>query len=286
MFPFTLSRKKEPVYGNTSQQRLYGFSGAAISDIGCTRANNEDNFVFGKNINYECADHCLINVAFSHFSNDWHVACVLDGMGGGEMGEVASSNTAKILLDNLSHIEHAQAKTEVDLILRKVFLEANNQILSLQKEYQILGTTATVLCTNGTEFKVYYLGDSRAYWMRGRELLQITKDQTLAQVKIDAGIYREGDPLTELDKHKLTDYIGRDKSREHLKPEESPWFPIQKGDKILLCSDGLTNMCPNDVLSRILYENASASEAASRMVSTAKANGGTDNITCVVIHFS
>lgn len=263
-----------------------GFSGAARSDIGCVRSNNEDNYVFGKYMNHDSAEHSEIACSFAKVSGEWHFAGVFDGMGGGEMGELAAHDTAEIFLKAFDGLTESQSKTEVDLILRKAFLEANNRIVSLQKEYKIFGTTGTVLCTNGAEFKIYHLGDSRAYLVHEDELIQITKDQTLAQMKMEVGMYREDDPSAEADKHKLTEYIGRDWTKENLKPVESRWLSVRRNDRILLCSDGLYDMCADDVISGILRKNTSVAEIASELVNTAKANGGEDNITCVVILFS
>lgn len=284
MFPFGAYRKKEPLCD--AQPVIGGFSGAVISDVGCVRKNNEDNFVFWKNRNRDSVDRCRIEVSFSDWSEgEWHLACVFDGMGGGERGEVASNIAAEVFLDALKGLETSQTGAEVDLILRKAFLEANNRILSLREECPILGTTATVFCSNGRQFKLYHLGDSRAYLGREGALLQLTKDQTLAQMKIDAGIYREDDPLAQGDKHKLTEFIGRDRTKENLKPEESPWFSVQKGDRILLCSDGLTNLCRAEEIAGTLFDAPTPVEAVSKLVCAAKEKGGTDNITCIALFF-
>ncbi len=285
MFPFGSYRKKELLYDSNAQPVICGFSGAVISDVGCVRKNNEDNFIFGRNRNRDSVDRCKIEVSFSELSEEWHMACVFDGMGGGERGEVASNIAAEVFLDALNGLAKSQTRAEVDLLLHKAFLEANNRIISLRNEYPILGTTATVFCSNDTEFKVYHLGDSRAYLARKGELLQLTKDQTLAQMKIDAGIYREDDPLAQGDKHKLTEFIGRDRTRENLRPEESHWFSVQKGDRILLCSDGLTNLCREEGIAGIIFEASTPVEAVSRLVSAAKEKGGTDNITCIALFF-
>lgn len=171
MFSFGLYRKKEQPYDSNAQSVIFGFSGAVISDIGCMRARNEDNFVFERNMNWDSADRCKMDISFSKVSNEWHVACIFDGMGGGERGEVASKNAAEVFLDNLNCLAKSQTKAEVDLTLRKAFLEANNRILTLRNEYPIQGTTATVFCSNGTEFKIYYLGDTRAYLARGENVV-------------------------------------------------------------------------------------------------------------------
>lgn len=267
-------------------KKRFRFSGSVVSDVGSVRANNEDNYVLGQYINHNSADYSETSVSFSDTSGDWQFAGVFDGMGGGEMGELASRDTAAIFLAAFRRISEAQSKAEVDLTIRSAFLEANNRIVALQKEYRVFGTTGTVLCSNGLEFKLYHLGDSRAYLVRGDELLQLTKDQTLAQMKLEVGMYNEDDPAAEADKHKLTEYIGRDWTKENLNPVESLWLPIESGDHILLCSDGLYDMCSNEEIAEILWRNESTGDKAVQLVRAAVSHGGEDNVTCIVVAFT
>lgn len=301
MFKFSINRKRTPakVSGSTTilsnrekireeqvEKSGFRFAGAVVSDVGCVRSNNEDNYVLGRYMNVNSSDHSEVSVSFSDASGAWQFAGVFDGMGGGEMGELASRDTAAIFLEAFDRLNSLPSKTEVDLCIRKAFLEANNRIIALQKEYKIFGTTGTVLCTNGVEFKIYHLGDSRAYLVRENELLQLTKDQTLAQMKLEVGMYREDDPAAEADKHKLTEYIGRDWTRENIKPVESRWIPIQAGDCVLLCSDGLYDMCENEEIASILCGNGNIEEKTAFLVQKAISEGGEDNITCLVVSFT
>ena len=268
------------------EKPLYKFSGTVVSDVGCIRTNNEDNYILGKYMNTNSSDHSEVSVSFSDGAGEWQFAGVFDGMGGGEMGELASRDTAIIFLEAVARLGDAPSKTEVDLCLRKAFLQANNRIVDLQKEYKIFGTTGTVLCSNGVEFKLYHLGDSRAYLVRDDELLQLTKDQTLAQMKLEVGMYQEDDPAAEADKHKLTEYIGRDWTRENIKPVESLWIPIEKGDCVLLCSDGLYDMCANEEIAKILWGGDAIKSKVTSLVDKARDRGGEDNITCVLVEFT
>lgn len=300
MLLFNLKRRKERIRtvpprdaefweksgGGLSAKTDCSFCGAAVSDVGCARKNNEDNYILANNMNCDSSEHSAITVSNMKLAGVWQLTGVFDGMGGGELGELASRETARIFLKADGELSDCHSKTEADSIVRKAFLEANNRIVLLQKEYNIFGTTGTVLCTNGEEFKIYHLGDSRAYLKHADKLIQITEDQTLAQMKKEAGIYREDDPSAEADKHKLTEYIGRDWTKEHIRPVESLWMPVRKKDCILLCSDGLYDMCDEDGISGILRGNASVAEMASELVNAAKANGGEDNITCIVVLFS
>lgn len=262
------------------------FSGSAISDIGCVRSTNEDNYVICKHMNTDLKEHSEASVSFPETFGEWIFAGVFDGMGGGEMGELAAHDTAEIFLKAFWEIDKDMPKAGVDSIMRKAFLQANNRIIDLQQKYRVYGTTGTIVGSNGFVFKIYYLGDSRAYLFRGNDLFQLTKDQTLAQMKIDSGIYREDDPATVADKHKLTEYIGRDRTRENIKPIESQWIPIQSGDYIFLCSDGLYDMCTDVEIADVLRKDMVIKEKCAMLINKAREHGGEDNITGVLMLFS
>ena len=170
---------------------------------------------------------------------------------------------------------------QIDSTMRQAFLDANNKIIDLQKQHQVFGTTGTVAVTNGDLIKIYHLGDSRAYLMRNRELSQLTRDQTLAQMKMDVGIYQPDAPGAEAEKHQLTEYIGKDPTKQYLRPLESDWFSLQSGDGILLCSDGLYDMCSDLQIGDLLASDASPSEKAKALTAAALSAGGSDNVTCI-----
>lgn len=262
-----------------------GFRGSVISDIGCVRLTNEDNYTIFKNMNADLKEHSEASVFFPKASGEWRFAGVFDGMGGGEMGELAAHDTAEIFQKAFCRISKDLPKAEVDSIMRKTFLDANNRIIDLQQKYSVFGTTGTVIGSNGFDFKIYHMGDSRAYLFRENELFQITKDQTLAQMKIDSGIYRPDDPAADVDKHKLTEYIGRDWTRENLRPVESQWIPIQPDDNILICSDGLYDMCTDEEITEILRKDATVEEKCAMLINKAREHGGDDNITSMLILF-
>lgn len=260
------------------------FSAAVVSDIGRLRGNNEDNYILDTHMNPGCADHS--EAALSGAKGIWHLAGVFDGMGGGEAGELASTGAAELFLQAFSAFGAETCKAGVDAALRRAFLQANNNIIDLQQTYQIYGTTGTVLCSDAREFKLYHLGDSRAYLFREGQLFQLTKDQTLAQLKLETGLYTRDDPRFEAEKHKLTEYIGRDWTKENLKPVESIWNQILPGDRILLCSDGLYDFCTDEMITEILRNDSTITDQAAALVAAANENGGEDNITCILISFN
>lgn len=261
------------------------FAGSAISHIGCIRPNNEDNYILGGHFNHNLADYSAISASSKDDFRQWKTAGVFDGMGGGEYGEIASCLTAKIFLEAANKLSGKIEPSGVDQILREAFLAANNEIVKLQKQNLVYGTTGTILCTDGRNVKIYHLGDSRAYLIRGFEFLQLTKDHTLAQLKRDTGVYLSGDSEVESDRHKLTNYIGKDASCTHLKPTESQWIPLEAGDKILLCSDGLCDLCGENEMKEALSVEGHIEETCKRLIGMALERGGQDNITCVLLSF-
>lgn len=276
----------------TEQLKVYGegefvLTGCVVSDVGLVRTNNEDNFLLGVRMNDIADKHLQAEIALAQTESEmWHLFCVFDGMGGGEKGEVASSIASKMFQKVSVCLKDYTTKTEIDTVLRRTFLDSNNEIVLLQQKFKIYGTTGTVLCTNGIDFKIYHLGDSRAYLLRDGQLFQLTRDQTLAQMKIDVGLYDENDPQAEAERHKLTEYIGRDWTKENLRPVESEWMKFQPNDRMLLCSDGLYDMCTDVDIIEILKTAPSANEASATLVDTAISKGGEDNITCLVLVLS
>lgn len=279
-FRRNIEKKAEPKSG-------CGFEGYVVSDVGSVRSNNEDNYVIDTYMNLSDGDRSECGlVAPKGGKNGWHLAGVFDGMGGGEKGEVAAHETAEIFLDTFRGFRRGVSTALVEQNLRAAFLQANNRIVDLQQQDRVFGTTGTVVATDGQNMKIFHLGDSRAYLLRNGELFQLTRDQTLAQMKLDAGLYEPNDPRVEVDKHKLTEYIGRDWTRENLRPVEGQWMPVEPKDRLLLCSDGLYDMCSDRQIADFLRSDLEENQIARELVKAAIENGGMDNITCIVVTFS
>ena len=259
------------------------FYGAAVSDRGLQRENNEDNYILDGIINPDFAESS--RAASKDSDAHWHMAGVFDGMGGGEAGELAALHCARAFQESFNKLRAVSTREQVDFWMRQSFREANNAIVKLRKQCRIFGTTATVMCTDGAAFKIYHLGDSRAYLARERALLQLTSDQTLAQLKLDAGICLPGDPCLEKDSHKLTEFVGRDRTGQGLLPVESRWIPIQSGDGLLLCSDGLYGMCGEETIAACFFAEEDCGKRADALLRCGLSGGGADNITCVAVSF-
>lgn len=275
--------RQAPAYAPRKQH--FRFDGCVMSDVGLMRPNNEDNYVLDGYINIapNAAPRHMAALTAGAADPGWHIAGVFDGIGGGENGELAAHTAAEIFSQAWLTVDAQLQKDDMDLLIRQCFLRANNQIVCIRKSHKSCGTTGTVLCTNGSAFKLYHLGDSRAYLFRDGELFQLTRDQTLAQLKIDTGIYTASAPQARAEQHILTEFIGRDQTMENMHPVESQWISIQENDRLLLCSDGLYEMCGNPQIASILASTPSAKEAAEKLTDAAILCGGTDNITCLVI---
>lgn len=256
--------------------------GYVVSHVGKVRGNNEDNYCLGAEMNRSSADHSESSLSLS---DSWQLAAVFDGMGGGEIGELASLTAAEIFREAGESLGSA-SKTQVDQVMRQAYQTANNRVNDLRQFYRVYGTTGTAVCTDGRELKVYHLGDSRCCLLRAGELFRLTVDQTLAQMRLEAGTYSQEDPEVQADKHKLTEYIGRDRTREHLKPTEGGWIPLHRGDRVLLCSDGLYDMCDEEQIRTLLSQQGDSRTLAAALTDAALENGGRDNITCLVLVFN
>ena len=283
MFLFKRKSKKTDCRNAHSKHRCWTLSGTAICDVGVLRGNNEDNFILGKQINENCSNLCETTI--ENVDIPWFFAGVFDGMGGGEKGEIAALTAAQVFRDVSAHLSKDVTDFDVVNALRTAFLDSNNQIVDMQ-DTRIYGTTGTVLAIGTTSCKVFHLGDSRAYLYRDDQLFPLTRDQTLSQIKIDTGLYLPNDPQIEADKHKLTEYIGKDRTKKHLRPVESEWISIENRDILLLCSDGLYDMCSDQNLLEILRQNSTIQVKAKKLIRAALEAGGHDNVTCILLEFS
>ncbi|MBQ6986383.1 MAG: serine/threonine-protein phosphatase [Oscillibacter sp.] len=257
----------------------YPLEAALLSETGLRRPNNEDNFLLNREINETSGPSAEIQEVRLRKSA-WHCCAVFDGMGGGEFGELAALLSARAFRDFPPR--GGLSPGDVQRLAREAFQNANRAVLE-QKLDGMYGSTGTALYTDGRLFKIFHLGDSRAYLFRDGTLTRLTKDQTLAAVKAEDGIYAPGDPLYEQEKRLLWAYIGCDVSMKALKPLETPWEEIRPGDVVLLCSDGLYDMCGDAEISEILRASGNAWDAVRRLTDAAKQNGGEDNITCLAI---
>jgi protein phosphatase len=257
-----------------------------MSDMGRVRKNNEDNFVVCNlttgevGVSPSLREHDLGSLG--------SLFMVADGMGGEASGEVASQLAAttvpKRLYDNLKSLGTASEANFV--ILLREAIEYANQII-FQKAlanpaYRGMGTTTTAATLFGQHLFIGQVGDSRCYLIRNKQITQLTHDQTFLNYLKDIGAELPADPEKDSRKSILTQAVG---SSETLDVKVT-YIRVCQGDRILLCSDGLYNMVPEaDLLEKAGLGDA-LSDNCQALIEKANANGGTDNITVILVEFS
>jgi protein phosphatase len=230
------------------------FRAAGRSDVGLVRNNNEDSGFIGK-----------------------HFLLVADGMGGHAAGELASSTTVAIVAqvdNNKDKLEDLESKLiEIPKVITKELKNAINKDSSRAG----MGTTLTAAVIQENQLKVSHVGDSRAYLVRNKQISRITKDQTYIQSLIDNNEITESEAKNHPQRSLLLQAI--DGITESIPVITS--IEILENDKILLCSDGLTNVVTDEEILEIVNQFDYVG-AVSALIEKALENGGPDNITVIV----
>lgn len=227
---------------------------AARSDVGLLRNGNED----------------------SGYASS-HLLVVADGMGGAAAGEVASS-VAVAALASLDDDEPSGDLLEVFADAVRRIEDQLGGLVDAEPGLRGMGTTLTAVVRAEGRLGLVHVGDSRGYLMRAGTLERITRDHTLVQTLIDAGRLTEQEATTHPQRNVLTRVLdGAHPTEADLSIRE-----IKVGDRILLCSDGLSGLVSADTIAASLLANDDPQDAVDELVDLALRAGGPDNITCVV----
>jgi PPM family protein phosphatase len=266
----------------------------AISHQGHVRENNEDSYLvmrFGRSL-----ENLLTNIDpglldQSYFMTGYGML-VADGMGGMAGGEVASrlalTKLIELIVNTSDWTLALKREQDVTTVLERMterFLEIDDILRKEAKSDHTLrgmGTTLTVAGAIGNDLIIGHVGDSRAYLLRGNSFEQLTTDHTLAQALIDAGVASRDDPASRSMRHVLTAAVGS--LGDQIDPQVRR-FQLCAGDRLLLCTDGLTEAVEDEEIAQVLRESKSAQTACQNLQDLALAAGGTDNITVVLAHF-
>ena len=226
------------------------------SKIGLVRKVNEDSY---------------------YISADQDVLAVADGMGGYVGGEIASKTAVKAIayyFDNYTFTAPVQ--------LEKAVQYANSCILSktmIDPSLKGMGTTVSLVTLSGERAFLAHVGDSRIYLYHDHELQQISKDHTIVQVLMEKGKITEEEAKDHPKRHVLTRAVGVDRNLL----VDSGIFQIQHGDRLLLCSDGLTSFVSQEELCEALGNTAlSEREIINTLFDRVYENGAKDNVTAVL----
>jgi serine/threonine protein phosphatase PrpC len=228
-----------------------------VTDAGKVRQNNEDALLIG-----DGEDETLFVVA--------------DGIGGFEAGEVASSLAVEVLKD-----------LRPDRPFKSAIAEANRRILAAGRTDEKLsgmGTTVVAIRFGGTQqeplAEVAHVGDSRAYLVRGGEMNPITEDHSLVAELVRSGDLTRDQAAEHPQKNLITRALGADEDVA----VDTTVLPIEAGDRVLLCSDGLSDMVPETRISELLLDSPEDPEGTAHgLLAAALDAGGNDNITVIVV---
>ena len=221
------------------------------TDIGCLRDHNEDSLVVTPPL-----------------------FAVADGMGGHAAGEVASEIAVRVLSELAP--EHPDGEA-----LGRAIEEANRAVIQAAREgrgRQGMGTTMTAAMLEGERLVIAQVGDSRAYLLHQGKLQQLTRDHSLMADMIEAGQLTPEEARTHPQRSVITRALGSD---AHLHPDIYE-INVETGDRLLICSDGLSGMIFDDQIENTLRRVQDPQRCASQLVNEAIAAGGHANLTVIV----
>ena len=247
-----MGNKESHRFGRKSQGNV-SVSFGSRTDIGCIREQNEDSLVVKAPL-----------------------FVVADGMGGHAAGEVASEIAVNTLAECAP--DHADAAE-----LGRAVEQANRDIINAAiagEGREGMGTTCTAAMLEDDKLVIAQVGDSRAYLLQSGELRQVTRDHSLMANMIDAGQITPEEARVHPNRSVITKALGND-------PETVPDLydvRVKEGDRLLICSDGLTSMIEDDEIQAVMNRIPDPQQCASTLVDGAIAAGGLDNVTVIVVN--
>jgi PPM family protein phosphatase len=213
------------------------------------------------------------------------VCIVADGMGGQAAGEIASKRAIEVVPRELrnSHLAGLDPQ-EVKQIIRKAVVKANEEIITmgqLDRDLKNMGTTVVLaVWLKGKELYVAGVGDSRAYFVREDQIEQVTVDHSLAQALVENKTISAAEAREHRFRNVLWKYLG---TREVGEGPEVTMHPLEPGDRLMLCSDGLTGVVPDDQLLSFMADQPDPQACADGLGQLALDCGSRDNVSCIVI---
>ena len=235
-----------------------------ITDKGIVRSTNQDAYLFG-NLKTDAS---------------WAIVC--DGMGGANGGTVASTNAVKIISEYFqSSFQESMTLNSIKALLQSSVYGANVRLYDMSNKIESLagmGTTVVAVIVSNNIAQIAHVGDSRAYLFDDGKLTQITKDHSIVQSMVDSGEITPEEALRHPNKNVITRALGV-KEEVEIEYNEIDFSPSQK---LLICTDGLTNYVPVEKIEEILNNNP-IDVCTKLLVDLANNNGGGDNISLVII---
>lgn len=237
---------------------------AGLSDQGLVRLQNEDHW-------YADAEQGVFIVS--------------DGMGGRVAGELAARIVIEVfpsyIVQQLGDLHDLTTPVATDIV-QATLVELSDLIYkesSKRPDFFGMGATLVLALIRKTHALIAHVGDSRAYLWRQEQLIRLTKDHSLMQTLLDLGQISPEEAASHPARSQITQFIGM---ADAIVPEIQG-FALHSGDRLLLCTDGLTGMVPDDSIAEILHAHPLPEQACRQLIAAANAAGGKDNSTVVIV---
>jgi protein phosphatase len=289
--PFTKTPGAQSAEAVSARRLPFSVNSFGLSDRGQVRDSNEDRFVIAELTRTLQVHHSNLPQSQATFScHRGHVFLLADGVGGNKAGGVASGLSVQsietFLLNTLKRFSNLQASEEQGVLrdLQNALFQADARIfeeVTKHPEWKGMGTTLTLaFAVNGRLF-VAHAGDSRCYLYTGKKLQQLTQDHTMTAEMVRRGIITPQAQANHPWRHVVTNILG---GNDRGVRAELHSLDLHDRDVLLLCSDGLTDMVPEDRIAAILDAEQVPQGACECLVGEANQRGGNDNITAIVAH--
>jgi PPM family protein phosphatase len=285
---------------DTSDDAVRPFSSSVRIDVtglshpGKVRARNEDHFIVTRIGRYlETVLTSLPSGEVPERAEEVGYAMIVaDGMGGHAGGELASrmaiSGLIKLVLampDWIFRLDETVA-TDATQRSKRRLRDLNTLLIEHGRQDQAfrgMGTTLTAARTMGRHLQIVHVGDSRAYLLHDARLLRLTRDHTYVQLLVDSGQLSEKEAADFDARHLLVNALGGVSEDVEVDVDQ---LTLTSGDRLLLCSDGLTDLVDDDTIRQVLIDCRESAEACRRLIDLALAAGGRDNVTVVIASYT
>ena len=282
-----------PVPAPPVKARRLAVESFGLTHRGMRRTTNEDQFVRATLMRALWIQQSSLPQSAVQYADDrGHVFIVADGMGGARGGEHASalavSAIEEFLLNALRWVLALDGSKEAS-VLRDFKAALRNadacvyEAAGSNPGLRGMGTTLTMAYVLDTDLFVAHVGDSRCYLLRGGALHQLTHDDTLVQQMIETGLLSPDKAAEHSFRHVITNVVGGPTPGIHTEVHR---IHLESGDAVLLCTDGLTCMLPDDRIATVLQACSSPEDACQQLIRLANEQGGHDNITAIVARFA
>ncbi len=236
-----------------------------LTDPGCVRKQNQDTYMI------------------EQLDRNTLLCVVCDGMGGAKSGNIASSLAADVFTQEVKRsYSSLMDREKVDQMLRSAVKLANFTVYDQAQQFEEfdgMGTTLVAVLVRGKKATIINVGDSRAYGINDQGIFQLSTDHSLVQMMVDRGELTPEAAKTYPGKNLITRAIGT----EPVVLSDMIHLDVAKGDFLLLCSDGLSNMMDDQEILFEVVHGAAPADCCQRLLSIAKNRGAPDNVTSVLI---